>query len=48
MFVAVAYKDMRNRKKSFDRINKLGYTLINIVSKSAIICGDIIREQIIL
>ena len=30
MFIAVAYKDMRNRKKVFERINKLGYNLINI------------------
>lgn len=45
MFIAVAYKDMRNRKKVFERINKLGYNLINIISKSANICGDIIRGK---
>ena len=43
MFIAIAYKDMRNRKKVFDRINKFGYSFINIISKSAQICGDIIK-----
>ena len=45
MFIAVAYKDMRNRKKVFERINKLGYKLINIISKSANICGGIIKGK---
>ena len=45
MFIALAYKDMRNRKKVFDRINQLGYNLINIISNSAIICGDIIKGK---
>ena len=40
--IAIAYKNMRNKKKVFERVLAAGFNLINIVSKSAFISEDTI------
>ena len=40
--IAIAYKNMRNKKKVFERVLASGFVLINIVSKSAYISENTI------
>jgi len=41
LFVAVGYKNMRQRANAYGRAKQAGYKLINIVAKSAYIANDV-------
>lgn len=45
IFIAIAYKGMRNRLKVFDRVKSYDYSLINIISSSSFVSEDSIQGE---
>ncbi|MBK16591.1 MAG: hypothetical protein CMK49_01050 [Prochlorococcus sp. SP3034] len=45
MFIAVAYKRMRNRLEVFERVKSYNYSLLNIVSSSSFVSEDSIQGE---
>lgn len=41
MFIAIGYKNIRNRELLFDKAKKCGYELVNFVSPDAVISKDV-------
>ena len=45
IYIALAYKNMRNKRDVFERIRNAGYDLLNIISKSAFVSKDSIKGK---